>query len=153
MIHIREVTISEYLPNIGGVIRAHWQELESGLFPEGPDIKLGIFSTAEELGILYSLGVFDGDEIVGYSMLTVTPHAHYDCTIATSTAIFLRKEYRKGSTGLTLLRRTEELATRLGARYLSVAAKFRTDLDHILARKGYIRDAVVRVKELTAWPG
>ena len=79
------------------------------------DLGLGLPNTAlyealEGAGRAFCVGAFVADEMVGFAVLMVNEHPHYSKDIGVCDAIFVRKDYRRGPTGLKLIRRVQEMA-------------------------------------------
>jgi GNAT superfamily N-acetyltransferase len=68
--------------------------------------------------------VYDGEVVVGYSVLIVQPNLHYSENVfAHVDIIYVSKQYRKSSIGARLLLATEQLAKDLGASVITHHAK------------------------------
>lgn len=90
-----------------------------------------------QAGTLKCIGVFDGELMVGLAMMTVNPTQHYDFPLIGVDAIYLRKPWRQGVTGLRLLRAMKALTIREGAPGFSVMAPPDSKLDHLCERLGF----------------
>jgi hypothetical protein len=90
------------------------------------------------------MGAFDGDELVGYSINIVSKNLHYsDLVVCQNDILFVSGDYRKGATGLRLMRDTERAASALGAKLMLWHAKPETNLHAVLPRLKYrVQDVV-----------
>ena len=69
-----------------------------------------LYEALEGAGRAFCVGAFVADEMVGFAVLMVNEHPHYSKDIGVCDAIFVRKDYRRGPTGLKLIRRVQEMA-------------------------------------------
>lgn len=106
------------------------------------------YRVLEESGALFTLIAKDGDELIGYSCNLISTNLHYaDLVYVHNDLLFLRADHR-GTTGLRLIRETEDEARRRGARLIVWHAKPGTVLDKLLLRRGYRVQDVLYMKEL-----
>lgn len=87
----------------------------------------------------------DNGVLVGYSAWFITNHIHYRSSkMANNDVLFLHPDYRKGMTGVRLIRRSEEILKELGIIKIMWHIKFARDFRKILYRMGYEdEDAIV----------
>lgn len=133
-LEIAEVIASEWLDEASELAHSHWNECERHLQPAGVKVNVEALKALEEVGALLALGVFDDERLVGYCVLILSPHLHYDITTATVDLLFLAEEYRRGRVGLEMIERANALAKERGAEGVTWAAKPDSTLDHILQR-------------------
>jgi predicted GNAT superfamily acetyltransferase len=144
MVAIREIRATEWIEQAWRLLEAHREELTTnkGLMILKPDIST--YEMLESKNALLSLGAFDGDEIVGYSVNIMAHNLHYsDLMMCQSDVLYVREDKRQGPAGLKLMRETERLAKERGAQMMLWHAKPDTNLDQILPRMGYrVQDVV-----------
>ena len=144
MVAIREIRATEWIEQAWRLLEAHRKELTTnkGLMILKPDIST--YEMLESKNALLSLGAFDGDEIVGYSVNIMAHNLHYsDLMMCQSDVLYVREDKRQGPAGLKLMRETERLAKERGAQMMLWHAKPDTNLDQILPRMGYrVQDVV-----------
>lgn len=101
----------------------------------------------DHVGALIVLGVYRGSQLVGFSANIITNNLHYaDLRYCQNDVLFLTKSERKGSAGLRLIRKTEEMARLEGAKIMLWHAKPGTTLDKLLPRMGAsVQDVVYKV--------
>lgn len=148
-IRIRTISAVDHIETAGPLIREHWEEVAKNkdvmvLAPNMP-----VYRALEEAGCLLSVGAFDDEVLIGYSVSIVTNHLHYAGLLyATNDVIFVGKTHRSGRAGLMLMRETERLAAERGVRLMLWHAKPDTALDSILPRMGYGVQDVIYSKRL-----
>lgn len=134
---IRPILATDYLDQMWPLLAAHREELT--VYPEimqlSPDVET--YLRLEDAGKLLSLGVFDDDELIGYSVNVVTRNLHYDLRVCQNDVLYLTPEHRLGPLGLRLIRDTERHAREAGAKIMLWHAKQGTSLDGLLPRIDY----------------
>jgi len=134
---IRPILATDYLDQMWPLLAAHREELT--VYPEimqlSPDVET--YLRLEDAGKLLSLGVFDHDELIGYSVNVVTRNLHYDLRVCQNDVLYLAPEHRLGPLGLRLIRDTERHAREDGAKLMLWHAKQGTALDGLLPRLDY----------------
>lgn len=118
------VDTDKFLDDAADVLIEHWEEL--ALNKEhvklAPDRKK--YKQLQELGIINNIVIYDGDKVVGYSVLIVQPNLHYSENVfAHVDIIYVSKQYRHSSIGARLLLTTEQAAKNLGASVITHHAK------------------------------
>lgn len=111
-----------------------------------PDVET--YTILEERGRLISLGLYEGDQLIGYSVNIVARNLHYDLIMCQNDVLYVQRDWRKGSTGLRLMTATEEAARVAGCDMMLWHAKQNTNLQHILPRRGYRVQDIIFSKEL-----
>jgi GNAT superfamily N-acetyltransferase len=134
---IRPILATDYLDLMWPLLAAHREELT--VYPEimqlSPDVET--YLRLEDAGKLLSLGVFDHDDLIGYSVNIVTRNLHYDLRVCQNDVLYLAPEHRLGPLGLRLIRDTERHAREAGAKLMVWHAKHGTSLDGLLPRLDY----------------
>lgn len=118
------VDTDKFLDEAANVLLEHWEELAVNK----EHVKLAPdrlkYKQLQELGIINNIVVYDGETVVGYSVLVVQPNLHYsDNVFAHVDIIYVSKNYRLSSIGARLLLATEQLAKDLGASVITHHAK------------------------------
>lgn len=144
MVAIREIRATEWIEQAWRLLEAHREELTTnkGLMILKPDIST--YEMLESKNALLSLGAFDGEEIVGYSVNIMAHNLHYsDLMMCQNDVLYVREDKRQGPTGLKLIYETERLARDRGADLMLWHAKPNTNLNDILPRLAYrVQDVV-----------
>jgi GNAT superfamily N-acetyltransferase len=146
---IREIVASEHLPQAKHLLDQHYDELvaDKALMVLNPDIPT--YQMMERAGMMLSLGLFDGDELVGYSINIISKNLHYaDLTMCQNDLLYLQPAHRGAQAGIFLIHATEEAAYGHGANIMLWHAKENTALAHLLPKLGCRVLDVMYAKEL-----
>lgn len=134
MIEIKPIRVTDYLDIAEKLTQAHWQECEAGIVPEGLRLNKALIAALDAAGAALTMGVFNNELLVGYSLTLVAPHLHYDMVNAHCDSIFLMRPYRHGGLGHELVMRTAEEAKARGAHSVSFNAKPGSAFEKLLRR-------------------
>lgn len=93
----------------------HKAEVEADVTPLPPTANRAIYDALHEMGMLVCVGAFEGDEMVGYAIGTISPNPHYDTLTAQHDVFFLHRDYRKPRTALRLVEALEAECKARGA--------------------------------------
>lgn len=137
MYTIQTESFTECLPELQDLFEIHYQEI--GDDPENirlnPDYE--VYFTLEDNGMLHLATVREDNTIVGYYLSVITPLLHFKhITNAHNDAIFIRKEHRKGSLGLRLLKFVAKELTKLGVHRMTVHTKTKQPFDKLCIAAG-----------------
>lgn len=132
---IKSVNPSEYQYQVTDLIAENWAET-------GCDWEIKpnwqMYGKLFESGYLISLAAFDGNEIVGYSLATVSPHLfNPDVKVCQSSALFVRPLHRNRLVSGRLIIETEREAKRRGANRVVWQTRANTLLAGMLRKRGY----------------
>lgn len=119
---IRAASVAELLAKGRELFIAHHRE--SGLELVDPDlnvpldINIGVFEAMERADILLAFGLFrpPSDELIGYSIGTVTKHHLSSEMVCSACALFVREDHRRNGNGKRLMDVLEAAAELRGAR-------------------------------------
>lgn len=89
------------------------------------------YIAAEKAGAMVPVGAFDGELLVGGVNIMIHRIPHYAEVLASVESIFLAKDYRRGTTGLRLLRAAEEVAREAGASVLMIGTRCGSRFEHL----------------------
>lgn len=137
-IEIRPCPVAEILtaPNIAELLDEYGAE--SGIDAIGkPTMQPDLYRELEALGVIRTIGAFDGDALVGFLALVVSVLPHYGVRTATTESYFVAQSARKTGAGLALLHEAERVARDAGAAALLVSAPFGGRLAEVLPAVGY----------------
>lgn len=150
MITVKPCTVAqmELAPNLGELCAEYAQE--SAIEGLGPyQIQVESYRAMEAAGILHMVGAFDDDNtLVGFLSMLLTVLPHFGACTATSESFFVAAAYRRGGTGLKLLRTAQERAVELGAMGFFISAPIGGRLDLVLPGMGYKPSSHVFFKRL-----
>lgn len=146
MLVIREIKAADYIRKVQDLLSENWAETGFD-FELRPDVEM--VRQLQESGLLFVLGAFDGDELIGYSSAMVSPHTYNPAVICcNSDALFVRRAYRKTSVGARLILETERTAAAYGAMRMLWHTRAGTSLAAALERRGYEPADVIVMKEI-----
>lgn len=129
---IRPSCVDELLAKAGSLIAEHGQEVD-GAPPKPHHLR---YLALEQHGALTILAAWDGGEIVGYSVLSVSLDLNReDVTIAHCNAIFVLPSHRRGGLGHRLMGETIAAAKAQGATEFYCHAAPGTAMDHLLSAR------------------
>jgi GNAT superfamily N-acetyltransferase len=104
------------------LFRAHFREMGRQLAGIPFDLDWNAFAAASQMERLLFVTVRDGDQLVGYVSTQLGPHQNYKSTLhGFINAVWLHPDYRKGWTGLRLLKENEYLLKKRGVVRVMVA--------------------------------
>lgn len=147
LITVKAIVATEYADQMASLFIEHWKENESNLSSSAPVPMIDAYKSLEDSGYLVAFGAFDDDEMIGYCIAFVLPHLHYGFMYGNHDVLFLRKDYRVGSTGLKLINRVEKKCKEMGAKFMLWHSKPNTTMDSLLIRTGAKLEETVYMKE------
>ena len=146
---IKEITFDYLWENGQKVIRSYYDELclRPDLTELSPDLVR--YKELERMGLLQTLGAFEGEEMIGQSVIIYSTPMHYSTTpVALSDSLFILKEHRNGSAGVRLIRRTEEEARKRGSKLLILHGKEGTTFVELVKKMKYWVQDILLAREL-----
>lgn len=120
------------------LIKEHWEEIavNKDKIKLNPD--WDIYRKLEELGNFKIFTVRSNGVLVGYFAVIVNTNPHYkDHLFASNDVIFLKKEYRKGLTGVKLIKFATECLKADGVSVLTINTKAHKPFDKVLNFLGF----------------
>lgn len=135
---VREIIATEWIERAWPLLEAHRQELTTDpeIMTLQPDVAR--YKALEDAGAMLSLGLFNGEDLVGYSINAMFKHAHHGYLfVCQNELLFVLQAHRRGMAGVRLIAQTEEAARSKGVDVMVWAAKPQTTLNAILPRLGY----------------
>jgi GNAT superfamily N-acetyltransferase len=146
MLAIREIQAADHIGNVQDLLAENWAETGFD-FDLRPDVEM--VRRLQDAGLLFVLGAFDGDTLVGYSSAMVSPHTYNPSIICcNSDALFVLRPWRKTSVGARLIAETERVAAARGAVRMLWHTRAGTPLAAALERRGYAPADVIVMKEI-----
>lgn len=101
------------------------------------NLDINCYQQLEAAGLYHVLGAYVDDELVGFVAVLVTTVPHYSVKISSTESFFVAAAYRKGGTGLKLLRAAEQCAKEQGAVILYCNAPVGSRLAQALPVMGF----------------
>jgi GNAT superfamily N-acetyltransferase len=140
-----EVFSDKLIEDIKPLLDLHYAELtmHKEHIKLDPDWKR--YELLAKSGNLVVITARDADKLVGYSVFFITNHMHYQQNkMANNDVLFLHPDYRKGTTGIKLIKESEAILKKMGIIKILWHIKFAKDFRNILYRMGYVdEDAIV----------
>lgn len=107
------------------------------------------YKKMEDNGQFYLLTARIDGELVGYSAFFLKPHIHYeDVMVAANDVLFLKKSARTGTTGIKLIKYSEQRMKELGANKITWHIKHANDIRSLLHRMSYVDEDIIVGKML-----
>lgn len=112
---------------------------ESGRMSElgEPKVDASAYRAMEAAGIAHCIGAWQGDQLVGFGVVTLSVLPHFSKLIGALISFFVASNARKGGTGTRIRETAERIAQEHGALGLMISAPSESRLDVILPRSGY----------------
>lgn len=132
---IRPIDVTHLMDTCEPLLKMHWAEVERQrqvlrLMPNMP-----AYRALQDMGALLSLGAYQGEQMVGYSVTIVTTHLHdANLIYASNDVLYVHPDHRDGMAGGRLMVETERRAKDRGARLIFWASKPGTAMYEILKR-------------------
>jgi GNAT superfamily N-acetyltransferase len=126
------------------LMRQHYEEiaLYKDRIPLAPD--WGRYRHMEETQSLAVYTAREDGALIGYSVFLLSYHLHYVHTlVAANDVLFLDRDHRKGSTGIKLIKHSEQELKKLGVERIMWHVKFDHDFRAILHRLGYADEEAI----------
>ena len=116
MIELIEIRMSEWIEEAMPLFIEHWEEVAKVTGVPEPSIDVEYLERAEESGMLFTVGAFVNEELVGYSVNSIGKTLNFDSlVIMDNEGIFIKKQYRAMLGGIRLIEESEKLAKERGA--------------------------------------
>lgn len=138
MITYQQEFLATARPDAQKLLEAHWEEiaLNKGKIALNPDWEA--YEALEGSGKLKIFTARDDDRLIGYFVVIVGVNLHYkDHVFAVNDILYLDKEYRKGRTGLKLIKFAEKCLKEDGVSVLSINTKVHKPFDSLMEYMGF----------------
>jgi len=133
----QEVSIT-FIPDMIDIINRDYYEVMHDADAQKLDLDLDSYSILEQNNQLYLFTCRDKGKLVGYFTAIVIPNLHIKgSTRVVNDAIFLDKPYRKGFTGIKLIKFAEACIKKDGHSTLSISTTELNPIDSLMLRLGY----------------
>lgn len=120
------------------LIELHWEEiaLNKDSIKLNPDWEA--YASLEVMGKLKIFTARDKGKLVGYFVVIVSNHIHYmDHLFAANDIIYLHEDYRKGFSGMRLIKFAEKALKEDGVSVLTINTKVHQPFDPVLKWLGF----------------
>lgn len=144
MVRISIVQPIEYMHKIVSLMRDNWDETGFD-FEFNPSADA--YQKVVDCNAMFVIAAFDGDDVIGYCTMIISPHLHNtDVIVASNDALFVAKPYRNGMTSGRLIKAAEDEAKRRGANRVLWHTRAGTSFAAMLERRGYQPSDIVVMK-------
>ena len=144
MVRISIVQPIEYMHKIVALMRDNWDETGFD-FEFNPSADA--YQKVVDCNAMFVIAAFDGDDVIGYCTMIISPHLHNpDVIVASNDALFVAKPYRNGMTSGRLIKAAEDEAKRRGASKVLWHTRAGTSFAAMLERRGYQPSDIVVMK-------
>jgi len=126
-----------FIAELREIIPAHYDELcVTKDFPLAPDYEA--YGRLYMAGMLKCITARDATGLIGYVIFIVHPHLHYvTCKTAFEDIYFVKKEHRRGRTGIKLFKFAEEALRADSVNRIIVHTKIHLDNSPLFEYLGY----------------
>lgn len=141
--------LDTFIKDAGILVEKDWYEIQhnSDVLKLDPDWDM--YRKLELEGLLYIFTCRDSGKLVGYFTVFIIPNLHCKGnTRAVNDSIFMEKSYRKGFTGIRLIKFAESCIKKDGHKTLTIATTEINPIDSIIYRLGYSKVSTSFEKEL-----
>lgn len=133
MNEIREMSIDDLFAHARVLLKAHHEESAGNQDLMTLNLDENRYRNLELAGHIIVLGAWLNNHLIGYSVNLISTHLHSaELVVCVNDLLFIDKAYRKGRTGLNLIRATETASKSRGARMILWGAKPNTRLNKLL---------------------
>lgn len=146
---IKQVTLSELIETPGFLDLVQLYEEESrnsSLPPCNPDYQQ--YTNLENLGAASFFKAEHNSELIGFSVLIVSPVPHYSALFGVLESLFVHATKRKTGAGLKLIRAAEKVAKSKGCLAVGVSAPVNGVLSAVLNSSKYTLSNLMYLKVL-----
>jgi GNAT superfamily N-acetyltransferase len=138
MIVYQQEFLSTARPDAQELLKDHWEEiaLNKDKIALNPDWEA--YEKLEDDGKLKVFTARDNNKLIGYfvAIVGINPH-HKDHLFAVNDIIYLDKDYRKGFTGIKIIKFAEKCLKEDGVSVLSINTKVYKPFDKIMVYLGF----------------
>jgi GNAT superfamily N-acetyltransferase len=137
MITYHEEDPTVLFKELAPILPEHYEELcVTKDFPLEPDFNA--YDRLYQAGCLRAITCRKDKELIGYIIFTVYPHLHYrSCITAFEDLYYVKKEYRKGRTGIKLFQFAEQTLKDSGVNRIIMHTKIHLDNSRLFEYLGY----------------
>ena len=137
MITYNDEDLAAFFKELVPLLPIHYEELcVTKDFPLEPD--LAAYERLRVAGMLKAVTCRNDGELIGYIIFIVQPHLHYmSCITAFEDLYYVKKEYRKGRTGIKLFQFSEKVLKDAGVRRIIMHTKIHMDNSRLFEYLGY----------------
>jgi GNAT superfamily N-acetyltransferase len=127
----------------------HWTEIadHKDILKLDPDIKRYFYLLEHKKIVVVSAR--EGEKLVGYIIIFVSPHMHYQTVLfALEDIHYVLPEYRGRGIFKEILRTAEQVLTGMGVKFSTLRTKFKSDHGALFEELGYVPIEAIYMKRL-----
>jgi GNAT superfamily N-acetyltransferase len=149
MIEYKEMSMVELLEitYINDLFNQYAKESKIEAVPDY-NVDKNMFQIMKDMDMIKTVVAINNKKIVGFGTILFSRMFKYSVMAATIENIFVLPEYRKGGTGIKLLRMLEEEAKIRGCYTIFMSAPINGSLDKIAVHYGYSKTNVTYAKRI-----
>ena len=149
MIEIIEIPLSAFIEDAKPIFIEHWEEVAKKTGAPMPSVNTEELQLLEERGIIYTIGAFFEQVLVGYSVNQIGQSFNFSSvTMMDNQGLFIKKEYRNTGAGLKLINESNRIAKARGASIATWHTYQGTRAATLFDRLGYNAHDIIYTKEL-----
>lgn len=143
---------SDALPEMRTLYNDHWLELGTNHDVIKLNMDYKRYEALDAAGVLHLVTVRNHGDLIGYYLSIIMPHLHYaDVLTSFGDIMYLQKQYRRGFSGVRLLKFAEESMRAIGVKWIFSGSKLHFEegrLGKVLELLGYTAREVQYTKYL-----
>ena len=133
----------DLLKELSPLLIAHWEEIGTlkDKIPLSPDFER--YLKLQDAGLLLCVSARKEKELIGYSMMFISPSLHYSKNVfAVNDVVYIKPEHRKGFLGIKLMKFVEQELRMIGVSKVYYHIKKEHNWGKIMERLVYIEEEV-----------
>lgn len=146
---IKKCTVAEILdPSNSYMIEEYAEECSINLLTK-PKAQFETYAKLEFTGTIECFGAYVEDKLIGFVAVIKSSLPHYGVDVLIIESIFVLKAYRRGYTGLKLIKHVELLAKNKNASSVFLSAPTNSILSEICPKLGFEATNIVFCKKIS----
>jgi GNAT superfamily N-acetyltransferase len=110
------------------LVEEQWLEVDHRRKTSELNVDFTKYEQMDGLGVHFIVLAYTNEELVGYDSMFISPSPHTGEVTALTDSMFIKRKYRKGGLGTTMIKMAEEEAHSRGAKHMMVT--FKNDSPH-----------------------
>lgn len=134
-------------PELEELLQIHWEEIALNKNAIKLAVDYDRYNQLDEANCFHVVTVRDENRLIGYHAAIISTHLHYkNDLMAFSDVYFLRKEYRKGRTGIKLFQFVEKALKERGVKKVIINTKKHLDMSKLFDYLGWHETETIYTK-------
>ena len=148
-IELIEIPLSAFIEEGWHLAIEHYEEVAKATGAPLPSIDVEQLISLENCGMIFTIGAFDGEKLIGYSVNQIGRSFNFhDVIMVDNQGLFVSKQYRNTRAGLRLIDETNRVAKERGAVRATWHTYLGTRAATLFDRLGYKAHDIIYTKEL-----